>query len=74
MTTLVSPVQFDEQPTMTRVMTRSMRSSALATITAIPGRVVRQVRRRLFPIVWSETDREDEKERYFAAVVASIER
>lgn len=66
------PVQLDERPTVARALTRSVRASAGATVAALPARAARDLRRRLLPSRRNETDREPEKRRYLAAVVASI--
>jgi hypothetical protein len=68
---VVSPVQLHDRPTVTRVATRSLRASAWATIAAVPGRAARSARRRLCPPLANETDRPDEQQRYFEAVVRS---
>ena len=65
------PIQFDEDPTFTRAFTRSVRSSALASVREIPVRGVRSLHRRWFPPPANETDDETEKERYLRAVVAT---
>lgn len=69
---LSAPVRLDERPTVTRAFTRSLRASTGATLAALPSRAVRDLRRRLMPPRKNETDRQDEKDRYLEAVVASI--
>ena len=69
--TLVHPVQFHERSTLTRAFTRSVRGSALASLTASPRRGVRRLKRHLLPPAENETDDALEKERYLRAVSAS---
>jgi hypothetical protein len=65
------PVQLDERPTVTRAYTRSVRSSLIASVAAVPTRGARQLRRHLHPPPLNETDSPAEKECYLNAVVAS---
>jgi Uncharacterised nucleotidyltransferase len=65
------PVQFHERPTMTRAFTRSVRSSLVSTLTAMPTRAVRRLRRHLLPPRQNETDSPAEKASYLHAVAAS---
>jgi Uncharacterised nucleotidyltransferase len=65
------PIQFHEDPTFTRAFTRSVRSSAVATIREIPVRSARSLQRRWFPPSENETDDEAEKESYLDAVAAA---
>jgi hypothetical protein len=68
---LVSPIQLHEEPTVTRAMTRSMRPSSWATLADVPRRGVGMLRRRISPPIPSESDDPDEKRRYLEAVVRS---
>jgi hypothetical protein len=68
------PVRLHERDTVTRFLTRSARSSAPTTLAAIPTRLVRQLRRNLFPPAANETDNPDEKERYLNAVTVAVDR
>jgi Uncharacterised nucleotidyltransferase len=68
------PVQLHERPTITRVFTRSVRSSAGATLAAVPARAARGLRRLLFPTRWNDIDSADDKERYLRAVAGSVDR
>jgi Uncharacterised nucleotidyltransferase len=72
--TLVHPVQLHERDTLTRLLTRSVRSSAATSLAAVPTRGVRQLRRSFFPPPVNETDSRDEKASYLSAVSASIDR
>jgi hypothetical protein len=65
---IVDPIQFHERPTITRAFTRSVRSTAAASIAAIPTRGVRQLRRHLRPPRENETDDAQEKQHYLNAV------
>jgi hypothetical protein len=73
-TALVHPVQLHERGTITRVFTRSVRSSTVASLSPVPTRGARRLRRRLLPPRENETDSPDEKESYLEAVSASIHR
>ena len=68
---LVHPIQLDERPTVTRWMTRSLRSSLLATIGSAPSRVARSAQRRLRPPPPNETDDPIEKADYLRAVATA---
>ena len=70
---VVDPVQFDERPTITRAFTRSVRSSAMASITAVPARALRTLRRRVSPPAENETDDPNEKASYLDAVVSTTQ-
>jgi hypothetical protein len=65
------PVQLHERATVTRVFTRSVRSSLVSTLTAMPTRAIRRLRRHLLPPRQNETDSPDEKASYLHAVAAS---
>jgi Uncharacterised nucleotidyltransferase len=67
------PVRFHERDTVTRFLTRSAKSSTATSVAAVPTRVVRQLRRNLFPPPTNETDSREEKARYLQAVTASVE-
>jgi hypothetical protein len=67
------PVRLHERDTVTRFLTRSARSSTATSVAAIPTRLVRQLRRNLFPPPANESDRPDEKERYLDAVTSAVE-
>jgi hypothetical protein len=71
---VVHPVQFHERPTVTRAFTRSVRSTAAASVAAIPTRGVRTLRRHLLPPRENETDDPVEKESYLWAVASSTQR
>ena len=62
------PLQLHDRPTLNRVFTRSVRSSLGASLTEMPKRTVRLLRRRLRGPVPSETDSPEEKASYVAAV------
>jgi hypothetical protein len=68
---LAAPVQLHERTTLTRVFTRSVRSSMLASVAAVPMRGVRRLRRVIAPPPENETDDPHEKDRYLRAVAAS---
>jgi hypothetical protein len=68
---LSNPVQLHERPTLTRVFTRSMRSSFSTSVSAIPARCVRQLGRNLCPPLPNETDDPLEKLHFLAAVTGS---
>jgi Uncharacterised nucleotidyltransferase len=68
---LEDPVQLHERPTITRAFTRSVRSSLANTLTAMPTRATRRLRRHLLPPRPNETDSPDEKASYLHAVAAS---
>jgi hypothetical protein len=70
----LNPVQLHDRDTVSRFLTRSARSSAPTTLAAIPTRLVRQLRRNLFPPAANETDNPDEKERYLNAVTVAVDR
>ncbi len=69
----VHPVQLNERPTITRAFTRSVRSSAAASLAATPVRAARWARRRIVPAPENETDSIDEKVSYLDAVAMSSE-
>lgn len=68
----VPPIQLHERPTVTRLVTRSVRSSLFATVAELPMRGASSLGRRLFPPAPNETDDRDEQQSYFAAVQASF--
>lgn len=68
---IAHPVRLDERATITRAYTRSVRSSVMASVAAVPTRGARQLRRHLHPPPVNETDSPDEKECYLNAVAAS---
>ena len=70
-TRAVDTVQFHERPTVTRLMTRSVRTSLWGSAREIPERAVRATRRRIFPAELSGTDDAGEKASYLAAVAGS---
>jgi hypothetical protein len=67
------PVRLHERDTVTRFLTRSARSSTATSVAGVPTRVIRQLRRNLFPPPANETDSREEKERYLQAVTTSVE-
>jgi hypothetical protein len=67
------PIQFDEHETITRLFTRSVRSSVSTSVQALPERSARWVQRTLHPTRWSETDDADEKASYLHAVATASE-
>jgi putative nucleotidyltransferase-like protein len=67
------PVQLHERGTAARVYTRSVRSTAAATLFAVPERGARVVRRFLRPPRQNESDNSDEKASYLQAVSTSIQ-
>jgi hypothetical protein len=69
---LQHPVQLHERGTASRVYTRSVRSSTLATLYAVPERGARVVRRFLRPPRPNESDNSDEKASYLHAVSTTI--
>jgi hypothetical protein len=71
---IAAPVQLHERTTLTRVFTRSVRSSMFASVAAVPMRAVRRLRRVIAPPPENETDDPHEKDRYLQAVVASRSR
>jgi hypothetical protein len=68
---LVDPVQFDERPTITRAFARSVRSSLVSTVVAVPMRATRWVRRQLVRPRPNESDSPDEKASYLRAVMGA---
>jgi hypothetical protein len=68
------PVQLHERPTLTRVFTRSVRSTLGATVAEVPVRALRSLKRRLRPPAWNETDNPVEKASYLRAVMTASER
>ena len=68
------PIQLNERPTLTRVFTRSVRSSLAATVAEVPVRAARGLARRLHPPAAHETDSPAEKASYLRAVTADPER
>jgi hypothetical protein len=70
--TAVSPIQMHERATVTRVITRSVRSSLGDSLADLPARASRWMRARLDPPPVNETDDPLEKERYFRAVATSV--
>ena len=70
-TSLVDPVQFHQRDTLTRMFTRSVRSSTWETLSSVPPRGARMLHRRLFPAVSNETDDPDERASYLSAVADS---
>jgi hypothetical protein len=68
------PIRMNEQPTATRVFTRSVRSSLTATVAEVPVRAARRLAWRLNPPAENETDSPDEKASYLRAVTAAPER
>jgi Uncharacterised nucleotidyltransferase len=66
------PVQLHERGTAVRLYTRSVRSSTVATLYAIPERGARHLRRFLRPPRVNESDSAEEKASYLQAVSASI--
>jgi hypothetical protein len=71
---IAHPVQLHERRTITRGLTRSVRSSSLASMAAGPERAARRLRRKLFPPAINETDDPDEKASYLKAVARSVDR
>lgn len=71
---VVDPVQLHERPTLTRLFTRSVRSSLASTVVEVPARTWHLMSRRLRPPVVSETDDADEKASYLRAVATASER
>jgi hypothetical protein len=71
---ITNPVQLHERATITRVFTRSVRSSLGATLAALPARAARGLRRLLFPRRWNDIDSAEDKERYLRAVAGSVDR
>jgi hypothetical protein len=72
--TVADPVQLHERPTITRVFTRSVRSSVAASIADVPTRTFRLMKRRLRPAAENETDSPVEKASYLRAVASASER
>ena len=70
-TWLVDPVQFHERDTLTRMFTRSIRSSTRETLSDVPRRGARMLHRQRFPPASNETSDPDEKASYLRAVAAS---
>jgi hypothetical protein len=70
-TRVENPLQLHERSTVTRRFTRSVRASVAGSVSAVPERVARSVRRSLFPPPPNETDAPDEKAAYLAAVADS---
>jgi len=70
---LCHPIQLHERETITRVFTRSVRSSVVTSVGAVPARAARSVWSALFPTRWNETDDADEKASYLRAVSMSSE-
>jgi hypothetical protein len=73
-TRLEPPVRLDEAPTVTRLATRSVRSSLWTTLADVPIRAGRLLRRRLAPPVPRENDDPAEKQAYLRAVATSLDR
>ncbi len=71
---VVDPVQLHERPTVTRLFTRSVRSSLASTVLEVPTRTWHLMSRRLRPPAVSETDDPDEKASYLRAVATASER
>jgi hypothetical protein len=71
---LVHPIQMHERQTPTRWLTRSVRSSVGTSIGDVPARSVRWLVGRVSPPSEHETDDPVEKERYFRAVMQSVDR
>jgi hypothetical protein len=71
---VADPVQLHERSTVTRVFTRSVRSSLATTVAEVPVRAYRAVKRRLRPPAWNETDSPVEKASYLRAVASAAER
>lgn len=68
---LVHPVQLHERDTVTRWLTRSVRSSVATSLTAVPARGTRWLMRHVHPSPVNETDSRDEKASYLRAVTAA---
>lgn len=68
---LSDPVQLHERHTLNRALTRSARSTAVASLTAVPSRAARWLRNRLRPPRQNETDDPSEKASYLRAVASS---
>jgi hypothetical protein len=69
---LVHPVQLHERDTVTRWLSRSMRSSVLTTLAAVPARGARSLKRTMRAPPANESDSLDEKASYLRAVAASV--
>jgi hypothetical protein len=69
---VVDPIQLHERDTVTRVLTRSARSSLLDGLADVPARTLRWAQQRFVKTRPNETDDPIEKERYFRAVAASV--
>jgi hypothetical protein len=69
--TLSNPVPLHDRSTLTRWLTRSTRRSFAATVSAVPARAARTIRRRVLPPAPNETDDLNEKARYLNAVTSS---
>jgi hypothetical protein len=67
----VDPIQLHERDTLTRALTRSVRSSLVESLMDVPARTSRWALARLRPPTPNETDDPSEKERYFEAVATS---
>ncbi len=70
-TRVENPLQLHERSTITRRFTRSVRASVASSVSAVPERAARSLRRSLFPPPPNETDAPDEKAAYLAAVADS---
>ncbi len=68
---LSDPVQLNENRTLSRQLTRSVRSSFLSSVGDVPVRAARWIRRSLSPPPPNETDNQDEKASYLRAVSTS---
>ena len=68
---LTAPVQLHERVTITRMVTRSIRSSIVGSVWDMPTRAARRLRRRLVRPPENETDDAVEKQRYLDAVALS---
>jgi hypothetical protein len=67
----VNPIQLHERDTVTRALTRSVRSSLVDSFTDVPARASRWARARVVPPRSNETDDPVEKARYLRAVASS---
>jgi hypothetical protein len=71
---LVSPVQLHDRDTVTRWLSRSVRSSVVTSLAAVPARGARSLMRTVHPPPANESDSPDEKASYLRAVSASTHR
>ena len=71
---LVHPVQLHERDTVTRWLSRSVRSSVVTSLAAVPVRGARSLVTAVHPPLVNESDSPDEKASYLRAVSASSHR